>query len=83
LSFHLNSGKKKAEFATGGPVTSSPLIVNQFILTGSNDGHFYLLDSQSQVVASFQAHSPINSSAAYYKNRIYVGSDKGLHALSL
>lgn len=83
LFFHLQGGKKKAEYATGGPVTASPLLVNQFILAGSNDGHFYILDSQGELVCSFDASSPINSSAAYHENHIYVGSDKGLHALSV
>ncbi len=81
--FHVSTGKKTAEFATGGPVTASPLVVNQFVLIGSNDGHFYVLDPAAKPVCSFDARSPINSSAFYHNGIIYVGSDQGLHALSL
>ncbi len=81
--FHISTGKKIGEFATGGPVTASPLVVNQFVLIGSNDGHFYVLDTEARAVCSFDARSPINSSAYYYNGIIYVGSDQGLHALSL
>jgi outer membrane protein assembly factor BamB len=81
--FQSGSGKKKGEFATGGPVTASPLVVNQYSLVGSNDGNFYILDPGGKVVASFASMSPINSSATFHDGIIYVGSDNGLHALSL
>ncbi len=81
--FQPGSGKKKAEFASGGPVTASPLVVNQYSLVGSNDGNFYILDSMAKVMTSFDAKSPINSSAYYHEGMVYVGSDNGLHALSL
>jgi outer membrane protein assembly factor BamB len=81
--FQQATGKKSAEFATGGPVTATPLVVNQYVLVGSNDGIFYILDSAGNVACSFDAKSPMNSSACYYSGIIYVGSDKGLHALSL
>jgi outer membrane protein assembly factor BamB len=83
LFFQPGTGKKKGEFATGGPVTASPLVVNQYSLVGSNDGIFYILDPGAQVVTSFDAKSPINSSAYFHNGFIYVGSDKGMHALSL
>lgn len=83
LFFQINGGKKKAEFATGGPVTGSPLVINQFVLVGSNDGHFHILNADGNLVTTFNARSPINSSAAFHNNIIYFGSDQGLHALSL
>lgn len=83
MFFQPGSGKKKAEFATGGPVTASPLVVNQYALIGSNDGNFYILDPGGKVVTSFDAKSPINSSAYFHDEMIYVGSDGGMHALSL
>jgi|GEM_PF-5329799 len=84
LNFFLQStGKKSGEFATGGPVTATPLVVNQFVLVGSNDGIFYILDSSAKVVCTFDAKAPMNSTACYHNGLIYVGSDKGLHALSL
>lgn len=81
-SFQLNGGKLKGEFATGGPVTASPLIVGAYTLVGSNDGKFYILDAQGVEVCAFDAKAPINSSAYYYDNTIFVGSDQGLLALS-
>jgi outer membrane protein assembly factor BamB len=83
LYFQINGGKKKAEFATGGPVTASPLVVGQYLLVGSNDGKFYILDSLGKEITTFNAQSPINSSASFHNNVIYLGSDQGLHALSL
>jgi outer membrane protein assembly factor BamB len=80
--FQVNGGKKKASFETGGPVTASPLLINQFALCGSNDGHFYILDTQGKEICAFDAKSPVNSSAYMDKNTIYFGSDQGLHALS-
>lgn len=49
------SGKKKSDFATGGPVTASPLIVQQSVLVGSNDGKFYILDAEGKSVCIFDA----------------------------
>lgn len=83
LFFQSGTGKMKAEYATGGPVTASPLVVNQYALVGSNDGNFYILDPEAKVVTSFDARSPINSTAFYHEGIIYVGSDNGMHALSL
>ncbi|PWT89742.1 MAG: hypothetical protein C5B54_08420 [Acidobacteria bacterium] len=81
--FFATSGKKKGEFGTGGPVTASPLIVQQSILVGSNDGKFYILDAQGALLCTFDAQAPINSSAYYRENIIYVGCDAGLLALAL
>ena len=80
--FQQATGKISAEFATGGPVTGSPLVVNQFVLVGSNDGIFYILDSSGNAVCTFDAKTPINSTACYHNSMIYVGSDQGFHALS-
>lgn len=81
--FQVNGGKIKSSFSTGGPVTASPLLVNQYALIGSNDGRFYLLDPAGKALATFDAKAPINSSAFLYQDTIYLGSDHGLHALSL
>ncbi len=81
--FQVNGGRKIGQFETHGPVTSSPLVVNQYVMVGSNDGNFYILDPHAALVCSFDARSPINSSAVYENNTIYIGSDRGLHALSL
>lgn len=81
--FQVNGGKLKATFSTGGPVTASPLVINQFALIGSNDGQFYVLDPLGKPVCTFDAKAPINSSAFFHNERIYFGSDNGLHALSL
>jgi outer membrane protein assembly factor BamB len=83
LFFQQGTGRIKSEFATGGPVTASPLVINHYALVGSNDGNFYILDSDGKVVTSFDAKSPINSSALFHEGIIYVGSDNGMHALSL
>ena len=83
VSFYQQAtGKKSAEFATGGPVTATPLIVNQFVLVGSNDGIFYILDSGGNPICTFDAKAPMNSTACYHASMIYVGSDNGFRALA-
>lgn len=81
--FQSANGKQIGEFPTGGPVVASPLVVSQTILVGSNDGHFYILDSQANLLCSFDAKSPMNSSAYYHDHMIYVGTETGLIALSV
>jgi outer membrane protein assembly factor BamB len=81
--FQTATGKQIAEFATGGPVTASPLLVSQNVLIGSNDGHFYILDSQGTVLCSFDAKSPMNSSAYCHGGMVFVGTEGGLIALSV
>lgn len=81
--FQTTSGKQTGEFATGGPVTASPLLVSGNVLVGSNDGHFYILDSQAAVLCSFDAKSPMNSSAYFHGGMIFVGTEGGLIALAV
>jgi outer membrane protein assembly factor BamB len=80
--FSATAGKLLGEFAASGPVTASPLVVNQTVLVGSNDGFFYILDLKGKAMSSFDAKSPINSSAYYNDHMITVGTDAGLLALS-
>jgi outer membrane protein assembly factor BamB len=80
--FQVNGGKLKGSFSTGGPVTASPLLINQNALIGSNDGRFYILDPSGKPACSFDARAPINSSACFHQDTIYFGSDQGLQALS-
>jgi len=42
----------------------------------------YIIDSSGKSVSSFDARAPINSSAYFHNEKIYFGSDHGLHALS-
>ncbi|HJZ11213.1 MAG TPA: PQQ-binding-like beta-propeller repeat protein, partial [Acidobacteriota bacterium] len=83
MLFQTATGKKMSEYATGGPVTASPLIINRFVLIGSNDGRFYVLDGSAKAVCTFEARTPLNSSACYRDNMIFVGTDQGLLALGL
>lgn len=40
-------GGEKWKFKTGGPVRSSPVVVDGILYVGSSDGHIYALDTQS------------------------------------
>jgi outer membrane protein assembly factor BamB len=75
-------GTKKWQLATGGKVTSSP-VVHYYsgiitIYVGSEDGKLYAIDSEGTKKWEFAASGGISSSPAIsYLGTIYVGSEDG------
>ena len=83
--FALDSdGNQKWRFDTGGPVVSSPAVVNTndvngqlFIVIGSKNGLLYILNNSGKEECSYRTNGPIVSSPAVGKSGIYFGSNDG------
>lgn len=70
-------------FKTGGPVKSSPAIVDGRVFVGSDDQHVYALGlGDGKKVWAFKTEGPIESSPLVLAGRVYIGSSDGfLYAL--
>lgn len=62
-------------FKTGGPVKSSPAVVDGRVFIGSEDGRLYALSlADGAKVWDFAADGPVESSPLVLSNRVYFGS---------
>lgn len=79
------SGRQLWEFASYGPIESTPAAANGSVVVCSYDGFVYRLDASSGTVKwKFDTKSGIFSSPLIYEGRLYVGTDEGnFYALSL
>ncbi|MGD0780810.1 MAG: PQQ-binding-like beta-propeller repeat protein [Dehalococcoidales bacterium] len=79
----LPQGTLKWTFPTGGPIHSSPAVVDGTIYFGSRDGCIYALDAATgEKLWSFQTGSWVESSPAVVGGVVYCGSNDGnLYAL--
>src|SRR5579859_7503616 len=70
-------------FKTGGPVKSSPAIINGKVLVGSDDGYLYCLNlKDGSKEWSFKAGAEVESSPLIQGDKVFVGSNDGfLYAL--
>ena len=70
-------------FKTGGPVKSSPAIVEGRVFVGSDDQHVYAIGlDDGKKVWAFKTEGPIESSPLVLAGRVYIGSSDGfLYAL--
>ena len=67
------------EFETGGPVKSSPVVVDGIVYVGSDDGFLYALDAEDgAVVWKFETGAPVRSSVTVADGGVYFGSNNGL-----
>ncbi len=72
-------GGLKWKFQTGGPVKSSPAVVDGVVYVGSDDGHLHALDGETGgEVWKFKAGGPVHSSGTVANGRVYFGSNRGL-----
>ncbi len=71
-------------FRTNGAVRSSPVVADNILYVGSNDGNFYALDSRSgKEIWRFETKGEITSTAAVYGGTVWFSSrDRYLYALS-
>jgi len=80
---HLTTGVPSAptiqwEFQTGGPVRSSPVVVDGVVYIGSNDGRVYALDAATgSMVWSNNTGGKVTGSAAVVSNVVYIASEAG------
>ncbi len=72
------------QFKTGGPIEASPVIVNDVVYIGSNDGKMYALNVKSWGIKwVYDAGSAIRFSAAVYSDRVYFSTrDSKFYALN-
>ncbi len=79
----LPQGTLKWVFPTGGPIHSSPAVVNNTVYIGSRDGKLYALDAATGVKRwEYQTESWVESSPAIVNGVVYIGSNDGrLYAL--
>lgn len=64
------------KFQTGGPVRSSPVVVDGVVYFGSNDGYFYALDAATGTVKwRYNTGAPVLSSPTVAGDSVYVAND--------
>ena len=76
-------GTLKWTFTTGGPVHSSPAVVDGIVYVGSRDGYIYALDAVTgEKIWAFKTESWVESSPVVVGGVVYCGSNDGtLYAL--
>jgi outer membrane protein assembly factor BamB len=68
----------KWRFRTGGPVKSSPVVVDGLVHVGSNDGHIYALDAETgEEVWNVETDGAVAGSAAVVDGVVYLASEDG------
>jgi outer membrane protein assembly factor BamB len=78
-AINLNTGKEIWKFKTVSIVWSSPIIFNDNVYIGSQEGILYCLDLHTgKKITSFQANGKIFSSPVVSDTLLYFGTDKGL-----
>jgi outer membrane protein assembly factor BamB len=71
-------GTLKWTFTTGGPIHSSPAVVNGVVYFGSRDGYLYALDANTgKELWAFETDSWVDSSPAVVDGVVYCGSNDG------
>lgn len=72
------SGGIKWSFRTDGPVSSSPIVFNDFVIVGSNDTYLYALDKATgKEKWKYKTRGPVSSSPACSNGIVYFGSYDG------
>lgn len=77
------TGKERFVVTTRGPVVSSAVAVGDRIVIGSTDGDLYVMDASGTVLQRAAVGAGIESSPAFDRDLLFVGSGRGLHALRL
>ena len=87
-ALHATTGKKVWQYSLGKKLNypwrfdyyySSPLLVNNKVYVGGDDGYLYCLEQSSgKLVWKFQCSGLVRSSPTLYKNTIVVGDTEGL-----
>ena len=72
------------KFKTGGKVQASPIVVNETVYVGSNDGILYALDAKVwKVKWTFRVGGSIRNAAVFWNNRIFFSTANNvIYALS-
>jgi len=83
VAWDAETGRERWRFNTA-PIESSPLLKNGRLYVGSWDHKVHALNADTgRQIWSFQADDQVNTSAAYWRGRIFIATDGGtLYALS-
>jgi outer membrane protein assembly factor BamB len=77
-NFHTEIKPEWQKIRTGGKVNSSPLVVNETVYIGSNDGNLYAINLRTgKQLWSFNSQDSIVSSPFFSNNTVYFGSHNG------
>jgi outer membrane protein assembly factor BamB len=73
-----DSGELVWTFNTGGKVDSSPVVVGDKVVFGSDDGRLYIVSlTDGRELWSYEIGQPVGSSPAVADGKIVIGSDDG------
>ena len=73
---NMSNGKLMWSYTTGGPVSSSPAVVNGVVYIGSSDGNIYALNATTgEKLWSYTTGGFVYSSPTVANGIVYVGSD--------
>jgi outer membrane protein assembly factor BamB len=83
IAWDADTGRKKWKFKAA-PIESSPLLVRRTLYFGSWDRKVYAIDARTgRRKWTFEGDEEVNTSAAYWKRRVFIASDAGtLYALN-
>ena len=83
VAWDADTGRELWRFNSA-PIESSPLLKGKRLFVGSWDRGVYALNAENgKRIWRFEADDEVNTSAAYWKGRIYIASDGGtLYSLS-
>jgi outer membrane protein assembly factor BamB len=83
VAWDADTGRELWRFKSA-PIESSPLLKGKRLFVGSWDHGVYALNAKNgKRIWRFEADDEVNTSAAYWKGRIYIASDGGtLYSLS-
>jgi len=83
VAWDADTGRELWRFKSA-PIESSPLLKGNRLFVGNWDHNVYAINAHNgRKIWSFAADDQVNTSAAYWKGRVYIASDGGtLYALS-
>ncbi|MBB13787.1 hypothetical protein CMK22_00885 [Candidatus Poribacteria bacterium] len=72
------------KFKTGGQILASPIVVNNTVYVGSNDGFFYAFEAKIwKIKWTFRGEESIRNAAVFWNNRIFFSTTNNMiYALS-
>jgi len=84
FALSTSSGEEIWRFKAGGPIKTSPVFFESWIIFGSDDGKFYFLGQKGNLIDTFEVGSAIQVDPLIDGNRLYFSSaDNAFHCFDL
>ncbi|MCK5562251.1 MAG: PQQ-binding-like beta-propeller repeat protein, partial [Thermoplasmata archaeon] len=84
FAINLSNGNKFWSYSVGAGIKSTPIVANNKVLFGSNDGYFYALkstttalSSEQRLLWSYWTDGSVDATAAAIEGIVYIGSESG------